>query len=71
MSRFVEDELGIWAQLEFKRDYPFKNSELDTIAAIRKVMRYGIIDNAVLYECGLYVCMIAWRNFRSTTRSDQ
>ena len=21
---FVEDELGIWAQLEFKRDYPFK-----------------------------------------------
>lgn len=56
---FVEDELGIWAQLEFKSDYPFKNSELDTIAAIRKVMRYGIIDNAVLYECGLYVCMIA------------
>ena len=51
--------LGIWAQLEVGNSYTFTNNEKRTINDIQKVISYGIIDNVVLYECGLYVCTIA------------
>lgn len=51
--------LGIWAQLEIGSSYTFTNNEKKIINDIRKVIEYGIIDNVVLYECGLYVCTIA------------
>lgn len=56
---FSNNALGIWAQIEISDKYHFSNSELEKIEAIKKVLNYGIIDNVVLYECGLYVCMIA------------
>lgn len=51
--------LGIWAQIEVSDKYPFSNQELDTIDAIKKVLKYGIIDNIVLYQYGLFVSIIA------------
>lgn len=57
--KIVDRELGIWAQIEYSNNYQFSNSDLLKIDNIKKVINYGIIDNIVLYECGLYVCMIA------------
>lgn len=56
---FSNNALGIWAQIDVSDKYHFSNSELEKINSIKKVINYGIIDNVVLYECGLYVCMIA------------
>lgn len=53
------DPLGIWAQLEVGDDYQFSNSEKDTIDKIKKIVTYGIIDNVILYEYGLYPSIIA------------
>ena len=49
---------GIWAQIESK-NYNFSNQEKTLIDAIRKIVEYGIIDNVVLYQYGLYPCIIA------------
>lgn len=51
--------IGIWAQLEIKGSYNFNNSEKETIDKIKKIVNYGIIDNMVLYEYGLYPSIIA------------
>lgn len=56
---FSENPLGMWAQLKVSDEYPFKRNELDIINDIRKIINYGIIDNIVLYEYGLYTCIIA------------
>lgn len=53
------NELGIWAQLEFSDNYAFKKNDEELIEIIRKIINYGIIDNIVLYEYGLYACVIA------------
>jgi len=57
--KIVDRDLGIWAQIMYSSNYQFKNNDLSKIEDIKKVVSYGIIDNIVLYECGLYVCMIA------------
>ena len=49
---------GIWAQIK-ENKYNFKKQEKTLIDAIRKIVEYGIIDNIVLYEYGLYPCVIA------------
>ena len=51
--------LGIWAQIEASTKYPFNNLELDIIEKLKKVLKYGIIDNIVLYQYGLFVSVIA------------
>lgn len=53
------NSIGIWAQIEVKGDYPFSNQEKDMIDNIKKILGYGIIDNIVLYEYGLYPSIIA------------
>lgn len=53
------NSIGIWAQIEIKGDYPFSNQEKDMIDNIKKILEYGIIDNIVLYEYGLYPSIIA------------
>lgn len=51
--------LGIWAQITVTGDYNFTKEELDTIDKIKSIISYGIIDNVVLYEYGLYPSIIA------------
>lgn len=53
------DPLGIWAQIEFSKEYPFTNNEKEKIDIIKKIISYGIIDNIVLYEYGLHNSIIA------------
>ena len=53
------DPLGIWAQIEFSKEYPLTNQEKESIDIIKKIINYGIIDNIVLYEFGLYNSVIA------------
>ncbi len=64
---YSSNALGIWAQIEVGDKYQFSNAEKDKIENIRKVLNYGIIDNVVLYECGLYVCIIAGEMLGMTT----
>ncbi len=49
---------GIWAQIDAPK-YNFSKSEAIIISAIKKIVEYGIIDNIVLYQYGLYPCVIA------------
>ncbi len=51
--------LGIWAQLKVSGDYSFTKEETDIIDKIKSIISYGIIDNVVLYEYGLYPSIIA------------
>lgn len=55
----VFDELGIWAQMSFSNNYPFKKQDKEKIENIKKILDYGIIDNIVLYQYGLYLSIIA------------
>lgn len=57
--RETMNPLGIWAQIEFSDNYPFTNTEKENIDIIKKIINYGIIDNIVLYEYGLYNSIIA------------
>lgn len=56
---YVDNPLGLWAQIKFSKDYPMSKGESEKIDKIRKVVNYGIIDNIALYEYGLYICIIA------------
>jgi tRNA nucleotidyltransferase (CCA-adding enzyme) len=49
---------GIWAQISSPK-YNFSKSESVIIDSIKKIVEYGIIDNIVLYQYGLYPCVIA------------
>lgn len=51
--------IGIWAQIEVLGDYQFSNQERDCIDKVKSIIKYGIIDNIVLYEYGLYSSIIA------------
>ena len=55
----TSDPLGIWAQIEYSDEYSFTKSDIELIKSIRKVLEYGIIDNVVLYQYGLYPCILA------------
>lgn len=57
--QYCENPLGMWAQLKVSDEYVFKRNDEDKINDIRKILNYGIIDNIVLYEYGLYTCVIA------------
>lgn len=50
---------GIWAQIEIDEEYNFSIKELDLIKKIKNILQYGLIDNVVLYQYGLYPSIIA------------
>ena len=56
---YSENPLGIWAQITVSDNYTFKKADEEKINDIRKILNYGIIDSIVLYEYGLYSCIIA------------
>lgn len=55
----TESALGIWAQMEYSDNYSFKNSDVEHIKNIKNILNYGIIDNIVLYQYGLFDSIIA------------
>lgn len=56
---FVDDLCGMWAQIDVSDKYPFSNKEKENINNIKKILKYGKIDNTVLFEYGLYLCSVA------------
>ena len=48
----------MYAQLELPIDFPFTKKEQSNIKTIQKILKYGKIDNTVIYEHGLYFAMI-------------
>ncbi len=56
--RKVDDLCGMYAQLELPDDYPFTKKEQNNIKTIQKILKYGKIDNIIIYSYGLYYAMI-------------
>ena len=55
--RKVDDLCVMYAQLELPPDYPFTKKEQNNIKTIQKILKYGKIDNTVIYTYGLYFAM--------------
>ena len=55
----VPDLLGIWAQINFSKDYPFTKNNLVIIEKIRKIVNNGEINNYTLFKNGLYISLVA------------
>ena len=55
----VSDICGMYSQLEFVKEYPFSKEEKVNIKNIKKILKYGIIDNNVIFDYGLYIAMVA------------
>jgi len=55
----VSDICGMYSQLEFSIDYPFSKEEKDNIKKLKKIIKYGMIDNNVIFDYGLYLSMVA------------
>lgn len=55
----VNDLAGMYAQIKVSEDYPFTKIELSNIKKIQKVLKYGKIDDMVLYKEGLYISQVA------------
>ena len=54
----VDDLCGMYAQLDLPANFPFTKKEQSNIKTIQKILKYGKIDNTVIYEHGLYFAMI-------------
>ena len=55
----VNDLCGIWAQIEMSNKYPFTKQEIENINIIKKIIKYGKIDNITLFDYGLYLNSVA------------
>jgi tRNA nucleotidyltransferase/poly(A) polymerase len=58
---YIPDLCGMWAQINLNRDLPFTKNEKRTILKIQEIVKHGVINNELLYENGLYLCLIAGR----------
>ena len=55
----TNDIHGMYAQIEFDKNYSFTKSEKEIIDKIKQVLKNGKIDNKTLYNYGLYINVIA------------
>ncbi len=55
----VPDICGMYSQLELIKEFPFSKEEKDNIKSIKNILNYGIIDDNVLFNYGLYISMVA------------
>jgi len=55
----VSDICGMYSQLKFKDDFPFSKEEKENIKVIQKIIKYGKIDNMILFKYGLYLSLVA------------
>lgn len=53
------DICAMWAQLEGEYDYPFTKEEKKNIESIKNIVKYGRIDDNILYKYDLYLCISA------------
>ena len=55
---YVSDICGMYSQLNIK-EFPFSKKEKDNINSIKNILKYGMIDENILFEYGLYLSMVA------------
>ncbi len=56
---YISDICGMYSQLEIKEELPFSKEEKENIKNIKNIVNYGIIDENVLFNYGLYLAMVA------------
>ena len=56
---YVKDIMGMWAQIEYSSKYPFSKLENQRIKSIRSIIKYGKIDEVILFQYGLYDSLVA------------
>lgn len=55
----VDDLAGMYAQIDLSPKYPITKSDKNNIENIKKIVKYGKIDNYILYNYGLYLSSVA------------
>ena len=55
----VPDVTGMYSQLTFTKEYPFSKEEKYNIDSVKSILEYGDIDKEVLFNYGLYLCLVA------------
>lgn len=57
--KYVSDPLGMWSQLKMDFNSAFTKEEKNTIINIRKILKTKRIDKLMLFDYGLYQCIVA------------
>ena len=57
--KYVEDINGMYAQLSLPDSFPLTKEEKDNIEAINEIVKYGKIDNKMIFKYDLYLCLVA------------
>ena len=60
---YVDDIIGMYAQLNMFEEYPFTKEEKNNINLIKNIIKSGKINNLTLYNNGLYICLVAGKIF--------
>lgn len=55
----VNNLYGMFAQFELSREYSFKKKELRDIKIIKEIVKYGKIDNMIIYKCGICLSQLS------------
>ena len=55
----VPDVTGMYSQLTLTKEYPFSKEEKYNIDSVREILEYGEINKEVLFNYGLYLCLVA------------
>ena len=55
----VSDICGMYSQLDFTKEYPFSKEEKENIKKIKSILKYGIINNNIIFDDGLYISLVA------------
>ena len=56
---YINDLCGMYSQIKVSPNYPFTKEEQSAIKNIKKILKYGKIDNYIVYTYGLYLSMVA------------
>ena len=56
---YISDICGMYSQLNIKEELPFSKEEKENIKSIKNIVNYGMIDENVLFNYGLYLAMVA------------
>ena len=56
---YVSDICGMYSQLDILKDFPFSKEERENIKIIKNIVNYGMIDENVLFNYGLYISQVA------------
>lgn len=55
----VSDICGMYSQLDILKEFPFSKEEKENIKIVKNILNYGIIDENVLFNYGLYLSLVA------------